>query len=213
MCLALRWPPFCFPSKETRDPSRGVRSSERQTAAMASALTTAGAPQLTEAVMLDLHARQSALRGSKQRVYFWTLAGHQCGPAGTGSIDPISGEDLRLTVSASLHIDTLLGMQDWIRFATRAEQTDECDPRWYRFLEFKVNALAIDRTVLSNTGLQIGIYTSRDDVHAHVTALHVPQTDCELYATPPDIIEVHTPVTPNSSDIDGEKRYSGCPWT
>ena len=66
-------------------------------------------------------------------VYFWTLSGIRCGPAGLGE------GDNKLACPGLLTVDTVLGMKHWIRFATDDEKNAQCaaseEPVWYRRLE------------------------------------------------------------------------------
>ncbi len=81
-------------------------------------------------------------------VYFWTMSGIRCGPAGLGE-----GEN-KLVCPGHLTVATVLSMPHWIRFATDDEKNAQCaageEPLWWRKLEvdgvrFQPKALIMGR--------------------------------------------------------------------
>ena len=136
-------------------------------------------------------------------VYFWTMSGIRCGPAGLG--------ENKLVCPGHLTVDKVLGMQNWIRFATDAEKKAEretCgdgeEPLWWRKLEengvrFQPKAFIIGSGANATVALPHHAVGAKGK---HVTVLmHEPEVEAEGKAVDPKLLDgVHTPSTPDPYD-------------
>ena len=156
----------------------------------------------------DLSFHNAIERLRYLRVRFWTLEGTQCGPSGLGEFiedDLKMISDTRLTCPGHLTVDTILGMPDWIRFATEEERVAQRAAgevaTWWRPLEMKVKAFVIgkgDAARVAHPDYAIGSDGTEVTVLGFEPEVHESWVDRVVDVQLLD--GVHTPSTPDILD-------------
>ena len=168
-------------------------------------------PSLTIDAIASHDRACSRWRITATPVYFWTMSGIRCGPAGLG--------ENKLVCPGHLTVDKVLGMQNWIRFATDAEKKAEretCgdgeEPLWWRKLEengvrFQPKAFIIGSGANATVALPHHAVGAKGK---HVTVLmHEPEVEAEGKAVDPKLLDgVRTPPTPDPFAPKSESESS-----
>ena len=138
-------------------------------------------------------------------VYFWTLSGIRCGPAGLGE------GDNKLVCPGHLTVNTVLGMKHWIRFATDDEKNAECEacgdgeePLWWRKLEvdgvrFQPKALIMG--IGSDAKVALPDHRVGGKGKDVIVLMYKPEVEAEEDPINPKLLDgVRTPPTPDPFD-------------
>ena len=156
-------------------------------------------PSLTIDAIASHDRACSRWRITATPVYFWTMSGIRCGPAGLGE------GDNKLVCPGHLTVDTVLSMKHLIRFATDDEKNAQCaaseEPVWYRRLE--VDGVRFQpKALIMGSGTNATVASPDHAVGAKgkdvTVLLHAPEVWCRGKAGDPKLLDgVRAPPAPD----------------